>query len=88
MLLRVVTRIILIFVLFDVFVDIIRFDFKQKAICFCVQELAPLAILLFEMVVEKVVYQDLAVVKDSYPRVDRLVEQQPAFAHVDSDQVI
>ena len=76
------------FVSFDVFVDVICFDFKLKAVCVCVQELAPLVVLLFQMVVENVVQQDLALVKDSHPRVDRLVEQQPAFAYIDSNQVV
>ena len=38
----------------------------------------------FQLVVEKIIHQDLAVVKDCHPCVDRLVEQQPALAHVDS----
>ena len=38
----------------------------------------------FQLVIEKIIHQDLAVVKDCHPCVDRLVEQQPALAHVDS----
>ena len=72
MLLRVIARIILIFVCFDVFVDIIRFNLKQKAVGVCVQKFALWAI-FFQLVVEKIIHQDLAVVKDCHPCVDRLV---------------
>ena len=42
----------------------------------------------FQLVVEKIIHQDLAVVKYCHPCVDRLVQQQLAFAHVDSEQVV
>ena len=77
-----------LFVFFYVFVDVLRFYLQQQAVRVRVQELAFFAVLLFQMVVETVVHQDLAVVKYCHPRVDRLVEQQPAFAHVDSNQVV
>ena len=73
---------------FDVFVDVVRFDLKQAAISVCVQELALGAVLFSQLVVEKVVHQDLAVVKDRHPGVDRFVQNQLAFVHVDSDQVV
>ena len=85
---RVVTRIIKIFVCFDVFVEVVRFNFNKKAVGICVQKLALWSVLLFKFVVEKVVHQYLAVVKDSHPRVDRFVKQQPAFVHANSDKVI
>ena len=40
MLLRLVVRVIQVFVRFDVFVDVIHFDLKQKSVGVCVQELA------------------------------------------------
>ena len=44
--------------------------------------------IFFQLVVEKIVHQDLAVVKDRHPGVDRFVQKKLAFAHVDSDQVV
>ena len=78
----------MILVRFYVFVDVLCFNLQQQAVRVCVQEFAFFAVLLFQLVVVKVVHQDLAIVKDSHPCVDRLVKQQPAFAHVDSNQVV
>ena len=72
----------------DVFVNVVCFDLKKKAVCVFVQELALGAVLLFQFVVEKVIHQDLAVVKDRHPGVNRFVQQQLAFVHVDSDKVV
>ena len=36
----------------------------------------------------KIIHQDLAVVKDRHPGVNRFVENELAFVHVDSDQVV
>ena len=71
----------------EVFVNVVRYDLKQKAVGVYVQELALGAVLLFQIVVEKVINQDLAVVEDRHPGVNRFVQQQLAFVHVDSDQV-
>ena len=84
MLLRVIARIIEIFLCFDVFVDIIRFNLKKKAVGVCVQKFALWAIFFFQLVVEKIVHEDLAVVKDRHTGVDRFVQNQLAFAHADS----
>ena len=86
---RVVARVVQVFVGFDVFVDVFRFHLKKEAVRICVQELAPGAVLFFQLVVGKVVHHDLAVVKDRHPGVDRFVQKQLAFAHVvDPDQVV
>ena len=42
----------------------------------------------FQLVVEKTVHQDFAVVKDLHPGVDRFGQKKLAFAHIDSDQVV
>ena len=85
--LRVVTRIIEVFVCCDVFVDVIHFDLTQKAVRVCVKKLGPWAVLFFQLVGEKVIHQDLAVVKDRHPSVNGFVQQQLAFAHVDPNHV-
>ena len=71
-----------------VFVDVLRFDFEQQAVRVGVQELALLSVLHFEEVVEEVVHQDLAVLEDCHPRVDRLVQDESAFVHLDSAKVV
>ena len=42
----------------------------------------------FQLVVEKIVHQDLAVVNDRHTGVDRFVQKQLAFVHVDPYQVV
>ena len=69
---RKVARVVQVFVGFDVVVDVFRFDLKKEAVRVCVQKLAPGAIFLFQLVVEKIVHQDLAVVKDRHTGVDGL----------------
>ena len=84
---QVVAYIIRIFVWF-VFVNVIHFDLKQKAFHVRLQHLALWAILFFKLFVEKVICQDLAVVKNSHSDVDRFVENQLAFVHVYSNRVV
>ena len=55
--------------------------------CLCTK-VHTLGHIFFSARCRKIIHQDLAVVKDCHPCVDRLVEQQPAFAHVDSEQVV
>ena len=84
----VVTCVKEMLVRFHVFVDVIRFDLQEKAVRVCVQQLVLRSVLFFQVVVEKVVHQDLAVVKDCHPCVDRLVQNQLGLGHVDSGQIV
>ena len=87
MVFRIVAGVKEMLVRFHVFVDVVRFDLQEKAVRVCVQQLAPRAVLFFQVVVE-VIHQDLAVVKDCHPCVVRLVQNQLGLAHVDSGQIV
>ena len=85
---RKVARVVQVFVGFYVFVDVFHFDLKKEAVRVCVQKLAPGTVFFFQLVVEKIVHQDLAVVKHIHTGVDRFVQKQLAFTHVDPYQVV
>ena len=88
MVLWIIARVVQRRISCDIFVDVIRFYFQQKAVCVCVKGLAFFSVLLFQLVVEKVLHQYLTVVKDGHPGVDRFIRQHFAFVHVDPRHVV
>ena len=86
MIFLVITCVIQILVFFLVLVDVFRLNLQQKAVCVRVQELTPWAVVFLELVVVKIIHEDLAHIKYRHPDVDRLVKNQLAFVHVNSDQ--
>ena len=46
-----------------------------------------MAVFCFQVIVEEVIHQDLAVLKDRHACVNRLVQHQPGFVHVNSCHV-
>ena len=83
----IVAHVIIEKVAFYVFVNV-SVSISMSRLSVSVDQLALLTISCFYLVVEKVVHQNLAVLQDHHARVDRLVQKQPYFVHVDACQVI
>ena len=85
---RVVGCVIEGLVLGHVLVHIIGLDLKEKAVSVCVEELAALSVLRFELVVIEVVQQVLGEIQNAHAHIHRAIEYQVALVDLDSCQII
>ena len=63
-------------------------DVQEQAVRVCVDQFALFSITGFQVVVVKVVHQELAGIENSHPCVNRLVQNQTLFVHVDARHVV
>ena len=68
--------------LLHVFVHIFCLDVQDQAVCVCVDQLTFVGVSSFQVVVVKVVHQDLAVLENRHACLHGLVQHQLCFAHV------
>ena len=88
MVLGVVACVIQPWVFFHVFVHIFCLDVQDQAVCVCVYQLAFVVVSGFQVVVEEVIHQNLAVLEYRHACVHWLVQHELCFAYVDARHVV
>ena len=88
MVLGVVGCVIEDLVLDHVLVHILGLDLKEKPVSVCVEELAALSVLHFELVVIEVAHQVLREIQNAHAHIHRAIEYQVALVDLDSCQII